>query len=140
MRLTKSSVEAIEPADGDIYAWDEKVPGLGVKVTPKGARVYVFKYRARGAQRWMTLGRHGDITAEEARSKATKLRGVVADGKDPAAARDTRSAAPTVDELADRYLEEYAEPHKKPRSVDEDRRNLALHVRPALGKVKASDV
>ena len=32
------------------------------------------------------------------------------------------------------------QPRKKPRSVEEDRRNLAIHVRPAIGATKASDV
>lgn len=140
MRLTKTAVEALAPADSDTYAWDDKTPGFGVKVTPKGARVYVLKYRAGRAQRWMVLGRHGDVTVEQARKKATKLRGAVADGKDPARARDARAAAPTIDELADRFLDEYAEPHKKPRSVEEDRRNLKIHVRPELGHMKAGDV
>jgi hypothetical protein len=111
-----------------------------VKVTPKGARVYVLKYRAAGSQRWLTLGRHGEITAEEARTKAVKLRGAIADGKDPSRIRDDAAAAPTVDELADRYLAEHAAPHKKPRSIEEDRRNLVLHVRPNLGDLKAGEV
>jgi len=112
----------------------------GVKITPKGARIYVVKYRFAGAQRWLTLGRHGEITAEQARTKAIRLRGAIAEGEDPARLRDERAAAPTVDELADRYLEEYARPHKRPRSTEEDQRNLKLHVRPALGSLKAAAV
>src|SRR5262249_8274429 len=43
-----------------------------------------------------------------------------------------RNAAPTrtFQALADRYLKEHAERHKRPRSVEEDRRNLAVHVLP----------
>jgi integrase len=140
LRLTKSSVDDIEPATRDMYAWDDKTPGFGVKVTPAGARIYVLKYRASGAQRWIVLGRHGDITVDQARTKAIKFRGTIADGDDPALARDKSAGEPTINEFADRYLAEYAEPHKKPRSVEEDRRNLALHVRPALGTLKISAV
>ncbi len=140
LRLTKTAVEAIRPGSRDAYAWDVTLPGFGVKVTPKGARIYVLKYRAAGSQRWLTLGRHGEITAEEARTKAVKLRGAIADGKDPSRIRDDAAAAPTVDELADRYLAEHAAPHKKPRSIEEDRRNLVLHVRPNLGDLKAGEV
>src|SRR5205085_10759188 len=82
------------------------------------------------------LGRHGDVTLDQARTKAIKLRGAVADGKDPACVRDEHATEPTVGELADRYLAEYAEPPKKPRSVEEDRRNLKLHIRPKLGALK----
>jgi integrase len=139
-RLNKTAVEAIDPGDRDIYAWDDRTPGFGVKVTPRGARIYILKYRAGRAQRWLVLGRHGDVTTDEARIKATKLRGAIANGEDPAFARDERAAEPTVDELADRFLKEYAQPHKKPRSLEEDRRNLEKHVRPAIGRMKAGDV
>jgi hypothetical protein len=49
MRLTKTSVEAIEPEDRDTYAWDERVAAFGVKVTPAGARVYIIAAKRRGA-------------------------------------------------------------------------------------------
>ena len=139
IRLTKTTVEAIEPGGRDVYAWDDQLPGFGVKVTPAAARIYLLKYRYRGAQKWLTLGRHSEITAAEARQRATGLRGRIADGEDPAAARQA-IASPTVNDLADRYLAEHAEPHKKPRSVEEDRRNLKLHIRPALGPLKVVDV
>ena len=132
-RLTKLVVEGIPAGERDSYAWDSGIPGFGVKVTPRGARIYILKYRSDGAQRWVTIGRHGDVTVEEARRKAVKLRGAIAGGEDPAGLRDRQAADPTVDQLADRYLEEHALPHKKPRSVEEDRRNLKLHVRPSLG-------
>src|SRR5579864_5754837 len=106
-RLTKTAVEAIAPGARDAYAWDATVPGFGVKVTPAGARIYVLKYRANGGQRWLTLGRHGEITAEQARTKAVKQRGVIAEGIDPSRIRNDRAAEPTVGELADRYLEEH---------------------------------
>jgi hypothetical protein len=94
-----------KPGLKDAYAWDDRVHGFGVKVTPRGARIYVIKYRSGGAQRWM-LGRHGEITAEQARAKAVRLRGAIANGEDPAGVRDERAAEPTVDQFADRYLEE----------------------------------
>jgi integrase len=140
MRLTKLSVEAIEPAARDTYAWDDRVSGFGVKVTPKAARIYVLKYRAGGTQRWFVLGRHGEISTEQARARALKHRSAIADGANPALARDEHAAEPTINELADRYLREYAAPHKKLRSTEEDRRNLALHVRPTLGDLKISAV
>ncbi len=139
-RLTKMVVEAIAPGPRDSYTWDAQLPGFGVKVTPKGARIYILKYRASGKQRWMTLGRHGEITAEQARTKAVRLRGAIAEGIDPSRVRDDRAAEPTIDELADRYLAEHAEPHKKASSAEEDRRNLMLHIRPALGEVKTTDI
>jgi len=138
-RLTKTSVEAIKPGKKDIYAWDDRIAGFGCKVTPAGLRVYVFKYRFGGVQRWMTLGRHGgDLTAEQARTRAIRARGDIANGKDPAAERDAQGGVPTIAQFGDRFIAEYAIPHKKPRSVQEDRRNFKRHLVPALGRLKVS--
>jgi integrase len=51
-----------------------------------------------------------------------------------------RQRRPWRRSLAARYLIEYAEPHKKPRTRIEDARLLKLHILPALGKRKARDV
>jgi integrase len=139
-RLTKTAVEDVRPGDRDVYVWDDRVAGFGVKVTPGGQRIYLLKCRIRRKPRWLTLGKHGEITTEEARRKALTQRGLIADGKDPAAERDAQGESPTMDEFADRYLEEWAMPHKKPRSAEEDRRNLKLHVRPEMGHLRAGEV
>src|SRR5262249_46757813 len=43
-------------------------------------------------------------------------------------------------EFADRYMSEHALVHKKPRSAEEDRRNLAIHIRSALGAKRLRDI
>src|SRR5262245_31279415 len=61
----------------------------------------------------------------------------VADGTNPIEIRNAeREAAPTrtFQALADRYLKEHAERHKRPRSAEEDRRNLAVHILPKWAK------
>jgi hypothetical protein len=71
----------------------------------------------------VTIGRHGvDVTAEQARQEAWRLRGVVAAGENPRydPARD-KAAALTVADLGDRYMIEHAMPHKKPSGVAQDR-------------------
>lgn len=88
-RLTKREVEALEaPAEGVRLAWDAKLPGFGVRVTPAGVRSYVVQYRTRsGASRRVTLGRHGALTAEQARALARRTLAAVAEGRDPAEER-----------------------------------------------------
>jgi integrase len=56
------------------------------------------------------------------------------------AAHRAAAEAPTLAEFADRYINEYAKPYKKPRTVEEDERNLRLHIKPALGKLKLKDL
>jgi hypothetical protein len=139
-KLTKRSVEALEPGRADVLAWDTEMPGFGLRVTPAGVRSYVLQYR-RGARRVrMTLGRHGSVTCEEARRLARKHLGAVAGGADPASEERAKREGETVDALADRYLREHAEPKKKASSVASDTRLLKVHVRPALGGLRAADV
>ena len=128
-KLTKRSVDAVQPLEEqDLLVWDSELPGFGLKVTPKGrSRVYVLQYRHRGRTQRFTIGRHGiDVTAKEARKEAVRLRGLVADGQNPAADKARDRSSPTMKELAERYMVEHAFPHKKPTSASTDRRNLYL--------------
>jgi hypothetical protein len=118
-----------------------KFPDLGCKVTPKGARIYILQYGRLGRDHRVTIGRHGsDVTAEQARLEALRLRGIVAAGENPAAARTRQQSASTIAELGERYMIEYAKDHKKPSAVAQDRRNLDNHILPLIGKLLISSV
>src|SRR5579875_1233963 len=75
-----------------------------------------------------------------ARAGAKRLLGLVAQGKDPAAAKAAARAAPTVSELARRFLTEHAEAKRKPRTAKEYRRLIEHVILPALGKRRVADV
>lgn len=139
-RITKRSVERVEPGDRDIYLWDTDLPMFGCKITPKGRRVYCLQYRINGRLRRYTIGRHGSLTAEQARHEAIRLLGQVAAGIDPAEIKQAGNNSPTVAELADRYMKEHAEVKKKPLSIKADERSLRLAILPQLGHLKISSV
>jgi integrase len=95
----------------------------------------------------MKLGVHGTITTERARDIAARELGKIASGEDPAeakrlakAAEAKRLAIPTMAQLCDRYLAEYAEIHKRPISIRDDAAMLAKIIRPALGAKRVPDV
>lgn len=140
-KITRRTVEAQRPGARDVLLWHTELPGFGVKVTPRGSSIYVFQYSRAGADRRVTIGRHGiDKTSEEARREFLRLRGLVADGRDPAMELRSARAAPTLAKFAVRYLEEHARPNKKSRSVEEDVRNLDKHILPVLGRSRIVDV
>jgi integrase len=101
------------------------------------AKTYAVKYVSKGRQRIFTLGRHGALTPDIARSMAREVLLRVARGEDPQAEREAESARGhmTFSDLADRYLSSYAKSHKRPRSVQEDERLLNRHLRPKLGRL-----
>lgn len=86
MRITKSSIDAAQPGEKDRLLWDDRLSGFGIKITPKGTKVFVYQYRlgGRGSPvRRFTIGKFGAITAEQARREAETLALKVAQGVDP---------------------------------------------------------
>ena len=115
--------------------------GFGVRHRRRDA-IYCVKCRIKGRQSILTIGRHGlgywSVTA--ARRESIRLLGLIRDGKDPAKEKRKARSAPTFEAFAERYLAEYAELQKKPRTVAEDKRLLRLHILPALGNARLSDI
>lgn len=140
-KITKRTVDELQPGERDLFVWDTQLPGFGCKVTPKGSRIYILQYGRAGRDRRVTIGRHGiDVTPEQARIAAQRLRGLVAAGETPLTTEAKRSEDVTVIDLGERYLVEYAIPHKKPSGIAQDRRNLQNHVVPLIGKLRVTAV
>ena len=58
-KLTKRNIDGLIPDDKRYTAFDTDIAGFALRVSPDGAKSYAVKYRATGAQRWFTIGRHG---------------------------------------------------------------------------------
>ena len=145
-KITKRSVDALAlQGSTETTLWDTELKGFGVRVQQGNSKAYVLQYRAgsgRGAPlRKLTIGRHGSPwTAETARSEAKRLLGMIESGADPAADRGARAAAPTVADLAERFLAEHAEAKRKASTAKEYRRLLEHIALPVLGKRKLADI
>ena len=140
-KLTKSIVDALAPSGADLWCWDSTLPGFGVRAQASGRKTFVVRYRTQdGAQRKMTLGRCCDITPDQARELARKAFAAVATGQDPAVKRRESRAAPTMKELAERYMTLHAIPYKKPGSAKQDRKNWDKYVLPQIGSKKVEAV
>ena len=145
-KITKRSVDALKLAGGaEAVLWDTELKGFGVRVQRGGSKSYVLHYRAgtgRAAPlRNLTIGRHGSPwTPETARREAKTLLGLIEDGADPAADKMARRQAPTIAELAERFLAEHAEAKRKASTAAEYTRLLDKIIMPGLGKRKVADV
>ena len=100
LKLTKTSVEAIQPEAKDIYGWDTQLGRFGVRVTPSGSRIYLIQYRSKAVAgqplktRRITIGQHGNPwTVDQARAEARQLLAQVDLARDPFAERDADRAA-----------------------------------------------
>ena len=150
MKLTKSVVDAAEPRDKQFTIWDDQLRGFGIYVQPTGGRSYFLDYRTEdGKRRRMVLGRHGDVTCEQARRKALEvIGGAVLKGEDPLQDRRTRRSSLTVAELCENYFEAAdkglvigrAGRPKKASTIVMDRLIIGAHVLPLLGRTLVVDV
>ncbi|MCB2073422.1 MAG: site-specific integrase [Novosphingobium sp.] len=145
VKISKRAVDALEAQEGrPTYLWDNALAGFGVKVLPSGGKRYVVKYRASGGgrsapQRWLTLGAHGQLTPDQARSLAQQALAAVARGEDPQAERVARRRAMKVSDVWDRFRDEHL-PLRKPQTRYEYENQWSKALAPKLGKLAVDKV
>ena len=133
-KLSNRIVAGLRAGDRDTVFWDPELPGFGVRVYPSGSKVYVVQGRERGRSRRVTVGRHGALSADEARRRAARLIARIKRWEDPAPPSPAVvRAGPTVADLARRYLDERVAPHCKPRTLELYRAVVHRHLLPAFG-------
>src|SRR3712207_4929928 len=88
----------------------------------------------------MSLGIHGILTPEQARTQAISILASVRNGGDPAGDRQARRAAATVRDLAERFDREHISLRLKASTAKEYRRNLNRFILPALGRLRVAEV
>ena len=110
IRLTKSAIDALPSAKSDMVYWDAGYPGFGIKVTPKGRKVFIVLYRTGGAGsklRKYTIGSYGRVTLHQARVAAQKVFAAKLEGRDPAAEKreaKRRVVADRVEDLLETFI------------------------------------
>ena len=139
IRLTKTSIAALPTPARPTYIWDRDIPNFCLRLSPSGTGTYTIVALTRGGRQVKhRIGRVGQVTPEQARAIAKAKLGQLAAGrdlvqerKDARAAERARLAAPTLQELADAYLERHARVHK--RTVGNDEYLLRKWILPHLG-------
>lgn len=113
--ITIRTVQSIKPdPKRDIYVWDPRLKGFGLRTTPSGAQSFVFQFRvAGGAARRKTIGPVGSPwTPQTARKEAERLLIQVYRGIDPVEAQ--RAAKRKKEELNFRaYCDKFTELYLK---------------------------
>lgn len=134
-KITKRTVDAAEPEPGRrFYVWDEQIKGFGLLVLPSGVKSYIFQYRTpEGKERRATIGKHGSLTPDEARTKADDMRRAVKEGRDPLGEKKERRQAATIGDVLDAYLASEAFKAKAPGTQATDKGRILRHLKPLLG-------
>ena len=93
-RLSKRTVDAFAVVDKDAIYWDRDLPGFGVRVYTTGRKVYVVQTRGPGGPKRVSIGRHGEVTAEQARKQAVVIIDRIKQGLEPVPAPELTVAEP----------------------------------------------
>jgi len=131
--LTKSFIDQLAPCAKDAIYWDDSLSGFGLKVTPKGRKVFLVLYRTRDGfhkLRKYTIGPYGQLTLVIARQAAQKVLAARLDGKDPAAEKRQLRRKIIRDSVND-VMAEYCLRHvDSTRSAKETRRVMDREILP----------
>lgn len=127
--------KCLPPNHGLLIHWDTEVKGFGIRLTPGGSKSFVVDYRADGRQRRMTIGAFPDWSVAAAREAAKAMKRQVDQGMDPMGDRHALRAAPTLQNLWDRYQEEYL-PQKSARSQVDEKIMWSKIILPRFGRTK----
>lgn len=142
MKFTDAQIRHLAPKDTRYIEWEDNGKGLGIRVSPKGKKTWIFMYRFEGKARMATLGNYPATSVAKAHAAHGAALVALDEGRDPGAekvaAKAAHREAETVSTLIDEYIEKHAKLHK--RTWKEDKRMLDTDVRPLWGERKAKDI
>ena len=140
LKLSNDLIKAARCPAGKkkIDPWDELTTGFIAEIRASGKVTFYLRYLEQsGRQRQVKLGCYGDISFEQARKAAQRLRSEVVLGGDPAGKKAETKAIPTYAALAAQHLA-HAKAHlRRPEGIE---RILRCHLVPRWGKLRLNEI
>lgn len=137
-KLSDIFLKKLKPQARPFMVWDVQQRGLAVAVQPTGHKAWKVVYALNGRPRWYSIGDVAAIGLSDARKLAGRVMFAVAEGKDPASEKKAQRSRGTFEELATRYVEEYAKRHN--RSWKQADALVCKHLIPKWGKLQAAAI
>jgi integrase len=134
----------LEP-DRIYIAYDKRLSGFGVRISPKGSKSWIVEYRPHGggravSKKRITLGPISTLTPEEARKAAREVLAQVHLNEEVKLDRAGRRATPLVHELVGRFMREEVTPTRKSGTARLYEMYFRLHIVPALGDKRGREL
>lgn len=138
--IDRRTIAAMEGEPGRaVIHYDRRLTGFGVRISPQGLISYFVEFRPgaggrRVPKRRIVLGRDAPhFRADHARAMAEQHLAKVRLGGDPAAERQARRNAPTVNEVVQGYIEGRVARLRKPTTHTLYAGYLRIHIDPQIG-------
>jgi len=144
-RITKRTIEeairrAANSKAAEVVLKDDEVLGFQVRIRNGKAGYYLYYRAPDGTQHRPKVADYPTISPEVARGIARDMRADVHKGANPSAVRRRDRQAPTISELADRYIQDYVSVHNRPSTKKEIERIFEAQVKPKLGSIKVTSL
>ncbi len=137
LNFTEARIRDLQPQEKTYCVYDAETPGLGVRVSPKGKKTFIWYRSHKNKPERETIGDHPDLSVRDARASADALNGRRAKGESVTTSRQTARAELTLGELHDEYIEQYAS--SRCTTWEEMRRSFRQCFAPWLNR-KLSDI
>ena len=140
--LTDVAIKGLQARDKTYKRYDSL--GLYLEITPKGSKLWRFRYQFNNKQKLLALGLYPDVSLTEARKARDELRVLVKQRIDPSEQRKKAKAVLQDDERSFKALVDQWEiklgPLLKPTSLARDKRLLTKDLLPVLGPLPAGQI
>ena len=142
-RLTDTAIKALRPKMAAYRVTDGG--GLCLEITPKGEKLWRYRFRINGKASMMSLGRYPGTTLEQARTERTKQREQAQKGRSPvrerqlSALRGADDAARTFRAVAEEWMREDSR-HWSKNYARQVRARLEADAYPRLGALPLREV
>lgn len=107
--------------------------GFGIRVTPKGIKTWIYRYKINGKTAKLMLGHYPTMSLANAKKRFTELRGLRRDGTAPKShiEKEEQKKNNTVEKLVQSWYSGYAEKFiKKPAAI---KKQIDKYITPLLG-------
>lgn len=142
MGFTDRQIKNLQPRPERYDLREPNGKGFMIRVFPSGQKSWGFIYHFDGKKRRITFGNYPTLTLADARRMHHQALNLLANGVDPATAKQLAQiearTSQTIRNLIDEYMEKWAKPRK--RSWKEDLRILEKDIAPLWGRLKAKEV
>ena len=141
-KLTDKTLQSIKPQVKRYRIYIESHPGLFLLVNPSGRISFQYRFQLAGRRREISLGVYPSTKYKTLMASYAEAVKSVDNNVDPLALREAEKdeTDPTIDELAKRFLERYAERKLRATTAKEYERLLNKHVLPKWRNRKAKDI
>ncbi len=135
--FTKKDIDALTvPSKGFATYSDTTEKGLKLYITPTGTKTFFIRKFINGRDEQLIIGPYPDLTISQAREKARVLKGIIANGVNPAEEKRKLRRDMTVTEFFDYYITNYSTKKKRPNSIRSKKTLYKNHIADFLGYKK----